>query len=395
MTRYLSLWPYATVNFFYFSILGGFVSYLAIMLTEKRFTSIEIGQVFALFTIARMFSGHLWANWADKYQNPKLFLQLGLLISLLLLIPLYWVEQKQLVFYLVIAHMTAFWTVISQLEVLSLGAANSSATVYNRIRLFGSVGFIFAAILVSWLIEVFSADLIIWFATGALLLQMLVSLWLKNAAPKLAEKASSQGSDDFLSRCFKPEFIAFMFASILLQMSFAPYVGFFTQYLAQSGYSGSAVGMLFSLGTLAEIFMFLVAGRILARFGVKFLFVLCLALTALRWVAQGYFVEMLPVLILTQIIHAFSYGLMHSTSVYFIGKHFSANQQNRGQFMYLGVTFGVGGSLGAWLTGVTWNDGLGSLQTFIWAGLAVLVATLLILITPKKNFQFLQPKQSV
>lgn len=395
MTRYLSLWPYVTVNFFYFSILGGFVSYLAIMLTEKRFTSIEIGQVFALFTIGRMFSGHLWANWADKYQNPKLFLQLGLLISLLLLIPLFWVEQKQLVFYLVIAHMTAFWTVISQLEVLSLGAANSSATVYNRIRLFGSVGFIFAAVLVGWLIELFSSDLIIWFATGALLLQMLASLWLKNATSKIAEKAATQGSDDFLSRCLKPEFVAFMFASILLQMSFAPYVGFFTQYLAQSGYSGSAVGLLFSLGTLSEIFMFLVAGRILARFGVKFLFVLCLGLTALRWVAQGYFVDLLPVLILTQVIHAFSYGLMHSTSVYFVGKHFSAQQQNRGQFMYLGVTFGVGGSLGAWLTGMTWNDGLGSLQTFVWAGLAVLVATLLILITPKKNFQFLQPKQSV
>lgn len=395
MKQYLSLWPYATVNFFYYAILGGFVSYLAIMLTEKQFSSIEIGQVFAFFTLGRMFTGHLWANWADKYRNPKRFFQLGLLLSLLLLLPLYWVEQKQLVFYLVIAHMTAFWTVISQLEVLSLGASNGSATIYNRIRLFGSVGFIVAAIFIGWQIEILGANVIIWFASIVLSMQLILSTWLKNAETKEQHKANAGDQDDFWQRCLKPQFIAFLLASILLQMSFMPYVSFFTQYLSQSGYSGSEVGVLFALGTLSEIFMFMMAGRVLAKFGVKFLLVFCLAITALRWATQGYLVEVLPILILTQVIHAFSYGLMHSTSIYFIGQHFSASQQNRGQFMYLGVTFGLGGALGAWLTGITWNNGTGSLDTFVWASSAAFIATLLILITPRKNFQFLNKSRSV
>lgn len=387
MKQYLSLWPYATVNFSYYAIVGGFVSYLAIMLTEKQFTSIEIGQVFAFFTLCRTVTGHLWAKWADKSHNPKLFYQLGLLICLLFLLPLFWVENKTLFFYIVIAQMTAFWTVISQLEVLTIGAAKGSAIVYNRIRLFGSLGFISAAVFIGWQIELFGGEVIMWFSLFALVSQLIASYWVHNTSSNQEEQADA--NDDFVSRCFKPGFLAFMVASILLQMSFAPYLGFFTQYLSINGYQGSMVGVLFALGTMSEMIMFMLAGRILARFGVKLLFVLCLGLTVLRWVAQGYFVDVLPLLIITQLGHAFSFGLMHSASVYFIGQHFKPTQQNRGQFMYLGVTFGLGGALGAWLTGITWQNGAGSLDTFLWAGAAALIATLLILITPRKNFQFL------
>jgi PPP family 3-phenylpropionic acid transporter len=141
--------------------------------------------------------------------------------------------------------------------------------------------------------------------------------------------------------------------------------------------------------------MFLIAGKLLSRFNVKLLFSICLLFTAARWLAQGYFVDVVPLLILTQCIHALSYGLMHSASIYFIGQHFAMSQQNRGQFMYLGVTFGIGGSAGAWLTGKTWLGGTGSTDTFLWAATAAFIAALLILITPRRNFQFLQHTSSV
>lgn len=386
MKQYLSLWPYATVNFFYFSILGGFVSYLAIMLTDKQFSSSEIGQVFAFFTLGRMVTGHFWATWADKLKRPKFFYQLGILLSLILLLPLFWLQHKTLIFYLVIAQMIAFWTVVSQLEVLSLSAANGSAVIYNRIRLFGSVGFIIAAVFIGHQLEQLGSEVILWFSCGCLLLQLVASLYLQQ--PALTQQKQQATGDDFYRRCLAPSFIAFLTASILLQLSFAPYVGFFTQYLTQHGYQGSAVGVLFALGTAAEILMFMLAGQVLARFGVKTLFGFCLLLTALRWLVQGYMVDVLSLLILTQIIHAFSYGLMHSVSIYYISQHFTAAQQNRGQFMYLGVTFGIGGALGAWLTGETWRNGAGSSDTFLWASAAALVAALIILITPRKNFQF-------
>ena len=180
----------------------------------------------------------------------------------------------------------------------------------------------------------------------------------------------------------------FMIASVLLQISFAPYVGFFTKFLAENGYQGINIGLLFSLGTFAEIFLFMFAGVILAKYNIKLLMFVCLILTAIRWATVAVMVDVWWVVVVTQFIHALSFGLMHSVSIYFIRQHFSSSQQNRGQFMYLGVTYGLGGAIGASLTGLIWNDGAGGQQTFIWAAACVFLAALLILITPRKNFQY-------
>ncbi len=386
-SHWYSLWPAAAVNFFYYAIFGGFISYLAIWLSQREFSSVEIGSLFASYTLIRIASGQLWAYLSDRSNNPKLFFQLGMSIAAICLVPVFFTEQKLFTFIAVTASMTFAMSVVSQLEVLSLMAAKDSAKTYNRIRLFGSVGFIVAAIFMGWLIDVWHPDAIVYFAIFVCLAGTVFAQLLDNGA-RLADD-SEQGAS-FWRKCMDLGFISFMLASILLQVSFAPYVGFFTQYLANNDYLGAQVGVLFALGTFSEIFLFAFAGAVLARFHLKRLMYVCLFLTAVRWGLVADYVESALVITLTQIIHALSFGLMHSCSVYYIRHHFSAKEQNRGQFMYIGVSFGIGGAIGAALTGVTWANGVGSQLTFYWAGGAALAAALIILITPKKKFQFQQ-----
>ncbi|MFT5635364.1 MAG: PPP family 3-phenylpropionic acid transporter [Cognaticolwellia sp.] len=59
-----------------------------------------------------------------------------------------------------------------------------------------------------------------------------------------------------------------------MHISFAPFVGFFTQYLSLNGYKGIEVGISFSLGAVAEMVLFLYAGAVLSRFGVRSLLIL-------------------------------------------------------------------------------------------------------------------------
>ena len=288
----------------------------------------------------------------------------------------------------VVCALTFFMSVISQIEVLSLFAVEDNPVLYNRVRLFGSVGFIVAAIFIGWQVEVQGPELILRFGVGVLLCILVVSLMLGNAKTKESKEPQEAEQTSFLALCLKPGFIVFMVSSILLQMSFAPYLGFFTKFLGENGYQGLSVGLLFSLGSVAEIALFMVAGHILARFNVRILLFVCLFMTALRWLAVGYLVEHWWAVVLTQLIHALSFGLMHSTSIYFIRRHFTAAQQNRGQFMYLGVTFGLGGALGAAITGVTWQGGEGSQFTYVWASACALLGALLIFMTPARNFQY-------
>ena len=383
-----SLWPAAAVNFFYYGVLGGVISYLAILLTSRDFSSIEVGQLFATFTLLRVLGGQLWAYLSDRKNDPLWFFQLGIVLTFLFFLPALFSHDKWVTSLSVVAAMTCFMSIVSQIEVLSLTAAKDSPATYNRIRLFGSIGFILAAILVGGLLDYRGPVLVIEFGLFVLVCTWLISLKLESKGQSSQQLLEDVGETGFLQRCLKTGFIMFMIASVLLQISFAPYVGFFTKFLAENGYQGINIGLLFSLGTFAEIFLFMFAGVILAKYNIKLLMFVCLILTAIRWATVAVMVDVWWVVVVTQFIHALSFGLMHSVSIYFIRQHFSSSQQNRGQFMYLGVTYGLGGAIGASLTGLTWNDGAGGQQTFIWAAACVLLAALLILITPRKNFQY-------
>ncbi|MBU2881594.1 MFS transporter [Psychrosphaera sp. B3R10] len=388
-----SLVPAAAVNFFYYGFLGGVISYLAVFLSSRGFTSTEVGTLIASYTFIRIFSGQLWAYLADLQQNPKRYFQLAVIISFVALLPAVFIDIKWVTNISMICAFVFFMAAVSQIEVLSLVATKSNPTIYNRVRLFGSIGFIVAAIAVGTIVDIYGPGVILYVGLGLIFLTYLTSLYLDNGDPLAHDELGD--SEGFFKRCCTVGFGSFLIASILLQMSFAPYVGFFTQYLSQHEYPGTATGILFALGTFAEIFMFLIAGHLLARYSLKLLMVVCLMLTALRWLLMAYYIDFVIVVILTQIIHAVSFGLMHSSSIHFVRRYFPKRMQNQGQFMYLGITFGIGGALGAWVTGMTWNEGLGGSDTFVWASMVVLVAGLVILMTPRKKFQFEPDKVQV
>ena len=90
---------------------------------------------------------------------------------------------------------------------------------------------------------------------------------------------------------------------------------------------------------------------------------------------------------MTQLIHAASFALFHSASMIFISNHFSTCQQSRGQALYLGGVYGVGGALGAYLAGALWLDGLGATTAFLTASIAALLATFLMMFLPKEQCQ--------
>ena len=130
-----------------------------------------------------------------------------------------------------------------------------------------------------------------------------------------------------------------------------------------------------SLGVVAEILLFFVAGRLYQFFGVRLLITFSLIMTAIRWFLIGHFIENVYVLIFSQLIHALSFGLYHSASMQFLQQHFQRNQQNRGQAIYIAGVYGIGGAIGAYFSGVVWQDGAGSLLAFEYAALACVIAS--------------------
>jgi MFS transporter, PPP family, 3-phenylpropionic acid transporter len=383
MKNYLPLWPYAMASFLYYGFIGCFISYLAVYLASKGFDSIEIGAVFAIYTLARVLFGQIVAHLSDLKQDHLSFYRLGLIGTMAFLVLCLFLPTNYWFLLVIILSLSFFMSVVSQLELLCLDAANSNAKLYNRVRFFGSLGFVICAILMGKLLDVFSSVVVVYFGLIVLLAGYFTSNKMVNFQSSNEDKSSLT---DFLNKCISPVFISFLAASILLHISFAPFVGFFTQYLSINGYQGVEVGVLFSLGAVAEMLFFLYAGSILSRFGVRNLLIFGFLITAIRWYLQGRYIDNLTIVILTQFIHAFSFGLMHSVSVHFLRQYFEPTQQGRGQFMYFGAAFGFGTAIGSWITGLTWQDGLGSGFTFTWAAIACLVGAMVICLVPNKQF---------
>jgi len=378
--------------FFYFAILGLISPYLSVFLDGKGFSSLELGEIFAILTATKIVAPSLWAILADKTGQQLLIIRLGALLALLSFILLFWLNSYWSISFC-LALFSLFWTaILPQLEVLSLNSVRHSSKIYARIRLWGSIGFIVLAVFAGQVMEYYaqlglSYSLVTSFTDAFVLMGSVILLCLllstmtiqsQRVANKVQKKALAIKDKLLTSR-----FIIFFISGVLLQISFGPYYGFFALFLRDLAYSGLAVGLLISLGVVAEILVFIFASSFFKSFSLKALLIFSLSATALRWCLVAFYAESLWLLAFTQLIHAASFALFHSASMIFISNHFNSCQQSRGQAVYLGGVYGVGGAIGAYVAGALWLDGLGASTAFLTASVAALLAALLMMFLPK------------
>jgi PPP family 3-phenylpropionic acid transporter len=367
---------------FYFGQFGVLMPYLGVFLDGRGFSSSQIGELFALITLARIAGPNLWAALADKSGQALKVLQLGAFLTfaafcLVFLVDGFWPLTISL------ALMMMFWTaILPQIEVLTLNCVQANANRYGKIRLWGSIGYILFTIFTGKMMDVFSSEAPI--VVGAVVLFSLFIVTLLLTAPPL-QNSKEFNKTSIWKKINTPVFYVFLMSALLLQLSFGPYYGFFALYMADLGYSGQATGWLIALGVISEVVMFLQSGKLIKLFGVKGILVLSIALTALRWYLLAMFANNLLVLVLSQMLHAFSFAMTHAASMHFIHHYFGQKFQSQGQAIYISVAFGVGGATGGYAAGLVWQQGQGAYVAFIMAALAASLSAFCLLFVSSKR----------
>ncbi len=82
-------------------------------------------------------------------------------------------------------------------------------------------------------------------------------------------------------------------------------------------------------------------------------------------------------LVIAQIGHATTFGILHSVSIIFIHRHFPPEVAGQGQALYSAVCYGAGGAIGNLLSGWLWDHG-GPGAPFVMAAVASSLAFLLV-----------------
>lgn len=369
--------------FFYFALLGLISPFLSIYLDGKGFNSRQVGEILAIITATKIVAPSLWATLADKTAKPLFIIRLGALLALLSFTLLFWLHHYWPITFC-LALFTLFWTaILPQLEVHTLTSLRHSNKIYARVRLWGSLGFIALAIIAGEVMGIFGYQSFTAIGVAILVGLFVSTLMLTPIKSVTSVKGKMKEQGAIFPKLIEKRFICFFIAGLLLQISFAPYYGFFALFLRDLHYSGLVIGLFISLGVVAEVIAFIYMGTLFKRFSLTRLLVFSLAITALRWFLMPEVAGSVLWLGLIQLSHAASFAIYHCASMQFISLHFSKTEQSRGQGIYLGGVYGVGGAIGAYITGIIWLDGLGASNAFIMAGASAFLGAIIMFFSKK------------
>lgn len=353
LTPPVPYWRLSAFYFCFFGLLGALYPFWSLYLKDLGFSSADIGLLLAIPMATKIIAPNLWGWLADRTGKRLLVIRIGAFLSLLCFTGIF-LDQKFWTIAWVMVSYSFFWNaILPQHEVITVSFLRQQPETYSRIRLWGSIGFI---------IFVLGGGL--WFdghdiqtlpVIGLLLLAgiFVSSLYVPNQSHSPHEKPSQK----FITSLKKSAAVAFLVAGLLMQVSHGIYYSFFSIYLESFDYSRSSIGMLWSVGVIAEVCLFLLMHRLLIGFGVRGIMLSCLGLATLRWLLIGYCSDQLVILLIAQTFHAFTFGAFHAAAIECVRRLFETGNQGKAQAFYSAFCFGAGGAIGSYLGGTLWDIG--------------------------------------
>jgi PPP family 3-phenylpropionic acid transporter len=371
ITNGIPYWRLSAFYFFYFASLGVLMPYWSLYLKSLHFDAQAIGELIAIVPATKIFAPYLWGWIADRTRHPIRIVRLTSLFAVASFAGVFlgsgfwWLALVMLAF-------SVFWnSALPVFEATTLNHLGDRAHSYSSVRLWGSLGFILLVVLLGERVDVAGIERV-----PVVMLIMLMAIFaVSTLVPeRLNPVNEEQGSIMHVIR--QPVVLAFLLVCFLMLLSHGPYYTFYSIYLEDQGYSRSLIGLLWAVGVMAEIVVFLLMFRLLPHFGARRLLLVALLLTVLRWLLIGFFVDYLAVLFLAQLFHAFSFGMFHAVSISLAHRFFLGSHQGRGQALYASISFGAGGAIGSLLSGLLW-DRIDHAGLFSLAALVALIAAVI------------------
>ena len=347
----LPYWRLSGYYFFYFAFVGVFSPYFGLYLQSLDFSAWDIGLLMSQMQLMRLFGPNLWGWLADRWQQRIHIIRWAGFLSLAGFSAFLWLDRLPGML-LAMAVLAFFWSAALPLvETLTLDHLRDQTARYGRIRLWGSIGFIVAVMGAGALLDWLPLRSVVWVCFAVLLGIWLLALVLPEAGGQ-SHQAASLPVREILRQA---PVQALLLACVAMSAAHGALYVFYSIHLADHGYNKFEIGLLWSLGVVAEILVFLVMPRLLHRYGLRKLLLLSFAAAVLRFLLIGAWVDVLLIALFAQCLHGLTFGAYHASAVAAIGCWFPGRAQARGQALYSSLSFGAGGLLGNLVAGWTWE----------------------------------------
>jgi PPP family 3-phenylpropionic acid transporter len=351
VNRNSSYYPLSGFYFFFFATLGIFLPYWGLYLKSLSFNAKEIGELMAVLMATKVIAPNIWGWLADRTGARLRIIRLTTFFAALAFSLLLWVTTYRGILAILVLY-SFFWNAaLPQFEATTMSHLGHETHRYSIVRLWGSIGFILSVSLFAPYFDHFGIQML-----PFVVLVLLVALWMDTWL--VVDNGIKPAATDCLpmtGTLKQPVVIALLLTSLLVQASHGPYYAFFSIYLEDYGYTKDLIGLLWALGVVAEIVVFLFMPRWLPLFGARKLLLTAVLLTSIRWFLIATQPHHLTVLLFAQILHAASFGVFHASAIHLVHRLFPGQYQGRGQALYSSLSFGLGVALGSLMSGYVWS----------------------------------------
>ncbi len=323
--------------FFYFGIVAIYIIFIPKVLDMSGYSGVEIGTILAAAPLIRFLLPFVFLR-GFRLDTKMMYGALAIMILASLAFKL----SIEHYFFLVgsnIALGLGLGLVLPYMEVVALESIGQQN--YGKVRLFGSVGFIFVALVLAHFLssKMVALDFLVSFA----FFSVVISFFILQKCKVVKETQQHSQKSINIFKDYK-----LWIGLTLMQVSFGSFYNFFTIYETNHGISLDTTVYLWSFGVLCEIAMLYYQGKFLKN---NLLHILQLAtfITVFRWLIVASFPEHIFLLFIAQSLHAFSFALFHSSAISYLHKLYS--DKTLAQQFFSGITYGFGALSGALISG--------------------------------------------
>lgn len=345
--------------FAYFAYAGVLVPYFSLWLAAEGYDARQMALVLAMPQLARIVAPAAWGWIADHTGWQRSIVIFSAFAILGGFASLYFVRGVfQVAFVMLLLSVLAAGS-MPLVEAAALAATRARPGSYGPVRLWGSIGFILTVLGTGAWLDRHDVSTVLDIIVGLAAIVCVAALGIPDRQPH----AGPEGSARLWPMLARADVLAFFGACMCNAVAHGALYAFLSLHLEGAGYSKAAIGALWTLGSAAEIAVFVYLPQLMRRYSLRTLLVASFACITLRFVLIGWAVDVLSLLVFAILLHAATFGVFHAASLAAVHRIFFGRLEARGQALYSSLTYGVGGAAGTLIAGWSW-DALGSAATF-------------------------------
>jgi PPP family 3-phenylpropionic acid transporter len=285
--------------------------YLPALLQDLGMSDVEIGIIVSIPFLVRMIGMPIGAALADRVSDRATVMIWSAVVSLVTAVMMLFAGSFWPIALFYGIQSLFYSPFVPIAESILVSGVRRWGFDYGFLRLWGSVAFVAATLLGGWLLEFYGGAMVL----PAMAVFFALNLLIAIAAPRLgrAVPVVKPANTEYAARrnpFWQADFLLVIIGAAIVQGSHGLLFAFATNYWTARGISGMEISFLWTAGVAAEILLFFLSGRYLARFGNLSLVFFGCVVAVLRWglfpVADGFWSYLL-----LQACHAFTFGIIH------------------------------------------------------------------------------------